>query len=163
MRSHRIVTVAGTVLLGALLLGAPNAVAAPPPDDRDAVTPVVVSPEPPKPGQPDVGTPATDIAVGEPTDPTGEPTDPTDEPAPEPAAQPAAQPTDQPTPAAAPVGRPRPAPAAVPIPARIDTGEGPTSSGPADWWLLGLAALVFLGVAAGGTYRWIRRTERSAR
>ncbi len=163
MRS--IVTVAGLVLLGALLLGAPDAVAAP--VDPDVVATAVVDPGPqrPRPGRPDVAEPATEVAVEEPTDDPAEPTDPTTEPEPaEPADQATDQPTaDQPVPAAAPVGRPRPAPAGVPVPARIDTGEGPGApAGPA-WWLIALPALALLGMTAGGTYRWIRRTERSAR
>ena len=168
MRS--IVTVAGLVLLGALLLGAPDAVAAP--VDPDVVATAVVDRRAVRASDRGPGgrtwpsRPPRSRSRSRPTTPRS-PTDPTDRRDPSPRSPPIRQPTeptaDQPVPAAAPVGRPRPAPAGVPVPARIDTGEGPGApAGPA-WWLIALPALALLGMTAGGAYRWIRRTERSAR
>jgi hypothetical protein len=177
MKSHRIVAVTGAVLFGALLVGATDAAAAPPPadptgidrpvlDPRDPGDPVPPEPEP----RPDVATPATEIAVDDPCDvcpPDDPPDDPATEPAePEaPADEPEATPqaAPQPSPSAGPVGRPRSAPAGIPTPTRIDTGEGPGGAEAPNWLLIGAPALALLSLAAGGAYLWIRRTDRSAR
>ena len=174
--------VAGTVLFGALLLGAPDAAAAPPPVNATNVRAPITDPGPPtRRPRPDVATTATDIAVA---DPCTEDCPPADPPAQEPPAQPeepaaddpdtgrpdtgeshTGQPIDEPapppSPSAKPAGQPRSIPGAIPTPSRVDTGEGPGD--PVNWWLVGLPALALLGLAAGGSYVWIRRGERSAR
>jgi hypothetical protein len=127
MKSHRIVTVAGTVLFGALLLGAPQAAAAtaPPPAKP---TEIVVTAANPKPRLPEIGTPPSETDPqpcqeicepecpegqlcenpGEPCEtgcePAEEPEDPPaerpgdpDQPADEPGDDPAGEPTDDPT------------------------------------------------------------------
>jgi hypothetical protein len=187
MKSHRIVTVAGTVMFGALLLGAPDAAAAaPPPVNQPRVVATAANPGPLQPRrQPEIGTPPTLVVVDPctdctPDDPADDPESPTTEPTPSDA------PTDAPSdssngtsgdstygstsgssaePAGKPVDRPHSAPAGVPTPTHIDTGQGPGggSGDPVDWWLVALPALALLGLAAGGAYVWIARTERSSR
>lgn len=184
MKSHRIVTVVGSVLFGALLLGAPEAAAAPPPTRATEVeAPPTYYPRPrgevpapatevtdepcetecPAPEPPDEEPPAEDPADDSTEDPADAPAEePAEESAPEPAGtvgQPEA-PTGVPA-VDRPVGQPRPAPAGVPVPARIDTGEGPGEG--VNWWLIGISAAVLLGLAFGGAQRWIARTERSPR
>ena len=199
MKSHRILTVAGSVLFGVLLLGAPEAAAAPAPPnigtrpteiataepcrncprtecprgtlcpapdepcETDACPPVE---EPEEPGQPEEPEGPAEPEQPEGPDDTDQPQEPTDSN--QSGGQGAGQATEQPTdpgtaaePSARPVGQPRPLPAGVPVPTRIDTGEGPGD--PVDWLLVGLPALALLGLAGGGAYLWIRRTERSAR
>ncbi len=181
MKSHRIVTVAGTVVFGALLLGAPHAAAAPPPVNPTGVEIAIADPEPhvpPKPGSPEIGTPPSEVAPDPcgtdcppadcpegqlcepPANPCDEPCEPVEEPE-----QPAEPEPPVATPSAAPTAQPRPVPSTdadtVPTPNRIDTGEGPGD--PVNWWLVGIPALVLLGLAAGGAHLWITRTERSPR
>jgi hypothetical protein len=192
MKSHRIVTVAGTVMFGALLLGAPEAAAAPPPVNQPRVVATAANPGPLQPRtRPEIGTPPTVVVADPCTDCT--PDEPADDPA-TPATEP--DPADAPTdsshdssgsaddsangstssstggstggsaaePSGKPVDQPRSAPAGVPTPTRIDTGEGPGDPGaPVNWLLIGLPALALLGLAAGGAYVWITRSERSAR
>ena len=167
MRSSRFVT-ATVILFGALIFGAPQAVAAPPPANQtDIAAPMadpVDDPEPP-------ACPEGHLCPAEPCEtdcepveePEEEPVDNPDEPAqPEEPQQQVDQPEQpEPGPVAKPVGQPRSAPIAIPTPSRIDTGEGPGE--PVNWWLIGLPALALLGLAAGGAYAWITRTERSAR
>jgi hypothetical protein len=195
MKSHRILTVAGSVLFGVLLLGAPEATAAPAPPNigtrpteievrepcRGCPTtecpPDTLCPAPEEPCEtecPPAEEPEEPTDPGQPEEPEGpaEPEQPegpvdTDQPQ-EPADTDDGQAVEQPTetgpaaePSARPVGQPRPLPAGVPVPTRIDTGEGPAD--PVDWLLVGLPALALLGLAGGGAYLWIRRTERSAR
>lgn len=171
--------VAGTVLFGALLLGAPDAAAAPPPVNATDVRAPITDSGPPT-RRTDVATTATDIAVADPCTedcpadpPAEEPPAQSEEPA---ADQPEArqsdtgeshtgQPIDEPaappSPSAKPADQPRSIPGAIPTPSRVDTGEGPGD--PVNWWLVGLPALALLGLAAGSSYVWIRRGERSAR
>lgn len=158
---------AGTVLFGALLLGAPDAAAAPPPVHPTDVRAPIANPQPPPPTRPDVAEPPSDIAVADPCtedcQPSGDPQEPSAEPE-QPQAEPG-QPVDEPVapprPSAKPVDQPRSVPVGIPTPSRIDTGEGPGN--PVNWWLVGVPALALLGLAAGGGYLWIRRGERSAR
>jgi hypothetical protein len=169
--------VTGTVLFGALLLGAPDASAAPPPVHPTDVRAPIAQPEPypPTRGHPEVADPATDIAVADPCtencEPSGDPTEPSAQPGQPGSGQPdneqsnSGQPIDEPAapprPSARPVDQPRSVPVAIPVPSRIDTGEGPGDL--VNWWLVGVSALALLGLAAGGGFRWIRRGERSAR
>jgi hypothetical protein len=49
----------------------------------------------------------------------------------------------------------------VPVPNRIETGEGPAD--PVAWWLVVVPGLALLLLAAGSAYLWIARTERGGR
>ncbi|MGH3881360.1 MAG: hypothetical protein ACRDSK_30415, partial [Actinophytocola sp.] len=159
-RSHRIVTVAGSVLFGVLLLGAPEAAAAPAPPNigtrpteistsepcRDCPTTEcprgTLCPAPEEPCETDACPPAEEPEEpGQPEEPEGpaEPEQPADgdqpqEPADgdqdgdqdtDPAVEQPTEPGTAAEPSARPVGQPRPLPAGVPVPTRIDTGEGP--------------------------------------
>ncbi|MGH3760614.1 hypothetical protein [Actinophytocola sp.] len=193
MKSHRIAAVAGAVLFGALLVGVTEAAAAPAvaPTDVPAATPA--PPLPPSPNvaapatevepcveecePPDCPERTRCPAPENPCEAGCEPTEEPEESAaappadPEPPAKPTGQPRSAPlgVPRAAPLGQPRTdplgqprsAPLGVATPSRIDTGEGPGD--PVNWWLVGVPALVLLGIAAGGSYVWITRTERGPR
>ncbi|WP_291414249.1 hypothetical protein [Actinophytocola sp.] len=177
--NHRTFTVAGTILFGALVLGAPQAAAAPPPPIGEATE---IALPPTRPRLP-IDPPATDV-VADPCpdscEPPADPCDtepaqcepPVDEPPAEdpptedppaetpPAKQPPAdEPSATPTPQAKPVGRPEPAPEGVPTPNRIETGAGPED--PVNWLLVAVPALVLLALAGAGGYYWISRTDRS--
>jgi hypothetical protein len=155
------------VLFGALLLGAPDAAAAPPPVNPTDIRVPIADPQPQPPTRrprPDVADPPSDVAVADPCTESCAPSDPPEEPSaqPEPAhGQPVDEPAAPPSPKATPVDQPRSIPVGIPTPSRVDTGEGPGN--PVNWWLVGVPALALLGLAAGGSYVWIRRGERSAR
>jgi hypothetical protein len=171
MKKTQAVTIAGTILLGALLFGAQHAAAAPPVPigPTDIVAPTV----PPQPDPCEVKhipcvltlpplAPDLPTDIANPTDvPTTEPTMPTDftNPPSEPSDPPVTTTTQRP-----PVEQPKNAPSGVPTPNRIDTGAGPSDpSNPlptANWWLIVVPALGLLALAGAGTFLWIQRSER---
>jgi len=167
MKKTQAVTIAGTILLGALIFGAQHAAAAPPvPVGPDLALPTA----PPEPDPCEVKHIVCDITLPtavtdfptdtvNPTEPT-EPTAPTAPTAPTEPSDPVT--TTQPTTTTtttttgAPAGEPQAAP--VPRPNRIDTGAGPAD--PVSWWLIALPVLAVLAMAAAGAFLWIQRTER---
>jgi hypothetical protein len=174
MKKSQAVTIAGTILLGALLFGAQHAAAAPrgPVGPTDIVLPTVppkpqpcaVKPVPCKltlpPREPEL---PTDIA--NPTDvPTTEPTIPTDITNPPSEPSEPGEPSDPPvttTTQKPPVEQPKNAPSGVPTPNRIDTGAGPSDATPlANWWLIVVPGLALLALVGAGTFLWSQRSER---
>lgn len=183
--NHRLLAVAGALVVGSLLFGAQPAAAVPPaPDLPTEIALPTDHPEPPKPPKPQVDTPATDIVAEQPCweldvcpsepDPCADdpaqcdpPVDepPVDEPpAEEPPVEepPAGEPGDEPSadPTTEPVDQPRTAPSGVPTPNRIDTGAGPVDLAGTDWWLVAVPLLVLIALVGLGAHLWIRRTER---
>jgi hypothetical protein len=176
MNKAKTVTVAGTILLGALLFGAPHAAAAPlvPIGPTDIVAPTV----PPKPNPCQVKHIPCDLTlptfdpdlptdVANPTDvPTTEPSIPTDVTNPPSEPSEPGEPSDPPvttTTQHPPVEHPKDAPTGVPTPNRIDTGAGPADpSNPsmANWALIVVPALALLALAGAGAFLWIQRSER---
>lgn len=161
MKKSHAVTIAGTILLGALLFGAQQAAAAPPfpVGPTDVVAPTVPpDPDPCEtkrfPCDLTIPTLVTDVPTDDPT-PTDEPTEPADPTE-------SSQPSDTPvtTTKQQPVDQPAQAPSGVPTPNRIDTGAGPAETGPVSWWLIAVPTLALLALAAAGTFLVIQRSER---
>ena len=173
MKKTQAVTIAGTILLGALLFGAQHAAAAPPVPVGPTDIALPTAPPPPDPCEvkhivcditlptavtdfpTDVVNPTEPTEPTEPTDPT-EPTEPTEPSDPVTTTQPQPTATGTATATNAPAGEPQAAP--VPRPNRIDTGAGPAD--PVTWWLIAVPALAVLAMAAAGAFLWIQRTER---
>jgi hypothetical protein len=175
---HRLLVVAGALVVGGLFGAQPAAAA---PLAPELPTDIVLATDLPEPPKPQVDTPATDIVAEEPCweldvcpsepDPCEDEPAQCDPPAEEPPVEepltdeppveePAADdPGDEPSadPTIEPVDRP--APAGVRTPNRIDTGAGPVDLASIDWWLVAVPLLVLVGLLGLGAHRYIRRSE----
>jgi hypothetical protein len=171
----RLLGLAGLILAGVLLFAAPAvATAAPAAGPGDIAVPVDPPPPEPEPN-PAVEPGADDVGVEEPCwqtdtckppvdpcleDPEScEPVDPCIE---DPMSCEQVDPCEEDPSSCEPTTTTTTAePQGVPVPTRIDTGEGPAD--PVAWWLVIVPGLALLALAAGGAYWWIARTERIGR
>jgi hypothetical protein len=162
----RLLGLAGLILAGVLLFAAPAVAteltgAAPAAGPGDFAVPVAPPPPEPDPN-PAVEPGADDIGVEEPcwqTDTCKPPVDPCEKD-PE-SCEPVDPCVEDPQSCEPTTTTTTPEPAGVPVPTRIDTGEGPVD--PIAWWLVIVPGLGLIALAAGGAYWWIARTERRGR
>lgn len=173
---HRLLVVAGALVVGGLF-GAQPAAAVPPAPELP--TDIVLATDLPEPPKPQVDTPATDLVAEDPCweldvcpsepDPCEDTPAQCDPPAEEPPTEeppaeepPADEPADEPVadPSTAPADQPRPAPAGLSTPNRVDTAAGPVDLASSDLWLVAVPLVLLIGLVGLGAYLLIRRSER---
>jgi hypothetical protein len=164
----RLASVTGLILFGALLLGAQPGIAAPPAPvgPTDIAPPTTVTTTTTKPPKPNFDPPTGDFEIEKPcwvTDTCKPPTDPSEPPSDDPKPD-DPKPDDPTTPKqpATPADPPAAQPDGIPLPNRIDTGEGSAPESPV-WMFWLVPALAVLALTAGAAGWWLARSEQQDR